>query len=390
MKRNKLKKVFSGIMTAALALTLCLGTAVPVSAGSGTEASPAEATITKKFQHAQGVTTPAATFTFAFTKVSEDGAAPSSNMPNIANKTVNYTAADNGTTAAGLTTVTKETGNILDGITWPHAGEYVYSIVENATGYTPGTGENLTYSQATYKLYVRVANGTSGLYVANVMAERVVDDNGDTVSPGVKVDPAPGNGAGNGLAFTNVFTKRGGGTDADSLIISNAVSGTYADRTKQFNFSLTVTNAPTSSATSFTGTITKADTTTSTVTVSPGTAQTFTLAHGEKLTFSDLPAGTTYTLSQTGMAGYKPSYRVIENGGTPSAGTAADFGDGLATGTRLVGENANSADFTNTYDDGTITDTGILVNNLPFIVLIGVSLLALGAVVVSKRRQMGR
>ena len=388
MKRNKLKRVFSGIMTAALALTLCMGTAVPVSAGSGTEASPAKATITKKFQYARGISTPTATFTFAFTKVSEDGAAPSNNMPDIDNKAVGYTAADSGTTVANLTTVTKETNDILEGLTWPHAGEYVYSIVENESGYTLGTGETLTYSQATYKLYVRVANGNSGLYVANVMAERVVDDNGDTVSPGEKVNPEPGNGAGNGLAFTNVFTKRGGGTDIDSLTISNTVDGTYGDRTKQFNFSLTLTNAPTSSTTSYTGTITKADSTTSTVTVTPGTSQTFTLAHGEKLIFSDLPAGTTYILSQTGATGYKPSYSVIENGGTPSAASAANFGDGLATGSRLVGENVNSADFTNTYN--TITDTGILVNNLPFIVLIGVSLLALGAVVVSRKRKMGR
>ena len=51
MKRNKLKKVFSGIMTAALALTLCLGTAIPAFAADGTEANPAKATITKKFQH---------------------------------------------------------------------------------------------------------------------------------------------------------------------------------------------------------------------------------------------------------------------------------------------------------------------------------------------------
>ena len=390
MKRNKLKKVFSGIMTAALALTLCMGTAVPVSAGSGTEDSPAKATITKKFQYARGISTPAATFTFAFTKVSEDGAAPSTDMPVITNKTVSYTAGEAGTTVANLTTVTKETTDILDGLTWPHAGEYVYSIVENESGYTIGTGETLTYSQATYKLYVRVANGTSGLYVANVMAERVVDDNGDTVSPGEKVDPEPGGGAGNGLAFTNVFTKRGGGTDTDvdSLVISNAVDGTYGDRTKQFNFSLTVTNSPTSSATSYSGTITRADASTSTVTVTPDAAQTFTLAHGEKLTFSDLPAGTTYNLSQTGATGYKPSYKVIENGGTEIAASAANFGDGLSTGSRLVGENVNSADFTNTYN--TITDTGILVNNLPFIVLIGVSLMALGAVVVSRKRKMGR
>ncbi|HIU77266.1 MAG TPA: hypothetical protein IAC62_15365 [Candidatus Pelethocola excrementipullorum] len=388
MKRNKLKKVFSGIMTAALALTLCMGTAVPVSAGSGTENSPAEATITKKFQFAQGVSTPAATFTFAFTKVTEDGATPSTSMPAITDKSVTYTAGEAGTTTSGLTTVTKETGNILAGLNWTHAGEYVYSIAENATGYTPGTGEAMVYSQATYKLYVRVANGTSGLYVANVMAESLTNDDGSTSSTG-KVDPAPGSGSGNGLVFTNTYTKQGGSAaGADSLVISNAVSGTYADQTKQFNFSLTVTNAPTSTATSFSGTITHADLTTSPVTVTPGTAQTFTLAHGEKLTFANLPAGTTYNLSQTGATGYKPSYSVVENGGTPSSASATNFGDGLATGNKLVGENANSVAFTNTYNDSSVTPTGILINNLPFILLIGVALLALGAVVVSKKRQI--
>ena len=54
----------------------------------------------------------------------------------------------------------------------------------------------------------------------------------------------------------------------------------------------------------------------------------------------------------------------------------------------LVGENENKVVFENHYDD--IPITGIIMNNLPFILLIGVAVLAFGALVFLKKRSASK
>ena len=57
------------------------------------------------------------------------------------------------------------------------------------------------------------------------------------------------------------------------------------------------------------------------------------------------------------------------------------------TVTSLVGgEGLNSTAFTNAYDDNTITPTGIIINNLPFVLMVAIAGSGLALYVVSKRR----
>ncbi|WP_066649440.1 hypothetical protein [Christensenella timonensis] len=120
MKRTKTLKV---VLALALAVVLCLGSmtsalAAPVT--GGTEGTPLQAAITKVLEMPDGTTTPTASFTFDVTKVSVDGltaAADLATMPALgtvasattATQTISFTAADAGTSAAGLKTVSKET-----------------------------------------------------------------------------------------------------------------------------------------------------------------------------------------------------------------------------------------------------------------------------------------
>ena len=54
----------------------------------------------------------------------------------------------------------------------------------------------------------------------------------------------------------------------------------------------------------------------------------------------------------------------------------------------LVGENDNKVTFVNTYNDTPIT--GIIVNNLPFIALIGIAVAAFGSLAIIKRKRVSK
>lgn len=69
---------------------------------------------------------------------------------------------------------------------------------------------------------------------------------------------------------------------------------------------------------------------------------------------------------------------------TESAGIAAVANE---QANALVGENANSVTFTNTYNEVAIT--GIVVKNMPFLLMIGFGVIALvSLVVLTKRRKV--
>jgi hypothetical protein len=124
-----------------------------------------------------------------------------------------------------------------------------------------------------------------------------------------------------------------------------------------------------------------------TVTFVFGTANSFTLKDGQSLKFdNDLPAGTTYTLTETGTPGYTASAVVTENGATPTTDQAQNTGDKLTLTSKLIGEGTNTAAFTNTYKD--VTPTGININNSPFVALILISAAALAVFIFLKKFRM--
>ena len=417
MKRTKTLKV---VLALALAVVLCLGSmtsalAAPVT--GGTEGTPLQAAITKVLEMPDGTTTPAASFTFDVTKVSVDGlttAADLATMPALgtvatpgattATQTINFTAADAGTSAAGLKTVSKETADIFAGAVWPHAGEYVYQITEQTGTYTTAAGETMTYSAGDYELHVYVANGTTSPYVSSLSV--IVTTPGSTtggVTPGTKVDPTPGTG---GLSFTNVFSKNNSGTNPEdgAILVSKTVTGAMGNTTTlYFDFTLTVNKSAVEAGTpvydvyvldSANNVITSTNHTASTIMtdgsghdyfqVTSGTAETIHLKHGEKLSVHNALVGSHYDISEAASTGYTPSVDVTTNGGTPVT-TPGALNTALGVTANLVGENANKADYTNAYQ--TVTPTGISVNNLPFILMIAIAAGALVAFVAVKSRR---
>lgn len=386
------KKFTARLLSAAMALALCLGLSTTTFAATGDNVT--EAAITKNLQMDTNVTTPEVTFTFKVEKVSLDGSeeeAEKAKMPTIENPTIEFTGDDEGTTdtATGLKEVKKQTANIIPAVTdFPHAGVYKYKVTEEPSGYTEAEGTTMAYSQAEFSLEIYVKNGTDGLEIAGVRVDYTKGDDGTAKTE--KVDPTPGTGGGvSAWEFVNQFTKNGGTDDPydpdnpddrhkdGALEIAKAVTGDMGDKTKQFTFALTLTklSALEAEGTTYTGTIHRADGTTTEKVISTSEVS-FTLADGEYLTFAYLPVGTVYTISETekDQDGYTTSVKTL------SDGQASTMEENV-----VVGERANFVGYTNNKE-GTVP-TGIIVNNLPFIILIFVAVCGFAGYIVFRRRK---
>lgn len=310
-----------------------------------------QVSITKEFEMADGLATP--DVTFKFTATSETPDAPSATIRDIS-----YIVQDKGILQdTGIFVISKNTA-ISFGGNWPHAGEYVYTVKE-----TKEDAANVTYDETTYKLRVYVINEGNGLKVQQITAE---GKEGKT----------------NKIVFKNQYTKNNA-----SLIVEKKTEGTYADKTKKFDFEIIFTKSPMSNQTKFTGKIGE-----ETVVCTAGQAKTFRLANGEQLVFTNLPVGMTYVVTEKGAEdGYTPGVNVVENGVTTVTDrTAKSEGQFLNTvkddgKNNLVGEKDNKVTFTNTYRDVAIT--GIVMDNLPFILLVAVAIVAFVSLAIMKRRR---
>lgn len=305
--------------------------------------------ITKEFEMADGLTTPAAIFKFTATSQTQDA------LPATITD-VTYQAGETGTLKDGKYVISKNTAISFTG-NWKHAGEYVYTVTEKQENMP-----NVTYDTSSYTLRVYVINGTNGLEIEKITAQGATG----------KTDK---------ILFTNTYTKN----DA-TLTIEKNTEGDYADKTRKFDFEITFTKSPMSDQTTFTGTIGAQS-----VECTAGQTKTFKLADGEQLVFNNLPVGTTYMVKELAATdGYTPKVTVIENQTTTVTNKTVQETEALDTlkengKNNLVGENENKVTFTNTYKD--VAVTGIVMNNLPFILLVAVAIVAFVSLAVVKRRR---
>ena len=307
-------------------------------------------TITKDFEMADGLATPNVTFKFTATSETPDA------LPAMI-EDISYAAGDKGRLKDEKYVISKDTAISFRG-NWKHAGEYVYTVTESQENPV----ENVTYDTSSYKLRVYVINEGNGLKVQKITAE---GKDGKT----------------NRILFTNTYTKN----DA-TLTIEKNTEGDYADKTRKFDFEITFTKSPMSDQTTFTGTIGAQS-----VECTAGQKKTFKLADGEQLVFNNLPVGTTYMVKELAATdGYTPKVTVRENQTTTVTNKTVQETEALDTlkengKNNLVGENENKVTFTNTYKD--VAVTGIVMNNLPFILLVAVAIVAFVSLAVVKRRR---
>ena len=310
--------------------------------------------ITKDFVMADGLAIPQATFKFQVKSKTPD--ALSATIQDIS-----YDANDIKIKQTdGSYVISKDQKLSFEG-NWQHAGEYVYKVTE--TQDPANKVENVTYDSSEYTLRVYVVNKNDNLEVEKITAEKA----------GTKTAK---------ILFTNTYAKN----DA-TLTIEKKTTGKYANKTKEFNFEITFTKSPMPDKRTFTGNIGSEP-----VECIAGTPKSFTLADGEQLVFSNLPVGTTYVVKELdALDGYTPSVTVVENRTTTVNRTAAQEDDALDTlkeggKKNLVGEYENKVTFTNTHQGG-VVPTGILMNNIPFILWVAVAIVAFVSLAVIKRRR---
>ena len=342
-------------------MIMSMGTSV-FAANVGTKDQPATASVTKDLQFAEGITTPNATFEFSALKVVPETA----DAPEATIAPINYSNTDEkGTLSAGKYSVKKDSEIVFG--TFPHAGEYKYTVKE-----TKGNVEGMSYSTQEYTLKVFVANdeANGGLYVKSITA---VDNATNKKSDEIK--------------FTNTYVKNGGKDDGkDALVIEKITKGDLADKTKDFDFELKFIKAATTAEAdkTVTGKIGNDD-----VTFEYDKVTKFQLHGGEQLVFKDIPAGTRYVVTEVGADdGYTAGVDVIENGTGTTKKTAVNDADSVCSAennqSNLIGEKENKVTFTNTYKDVPIT--GIIANNMPFVLMAAFALLASVGYALTKRR----
>ena len=226
---------------------------------------------------------------------------------------------------------------------YTNVGEYIYVIteVDNKQG-------GVTYDTNTYYLKVTVAykdDTYSKLVCYTALHTGSVDGN--------KAD-----------AITNTY-------EAGSLSISKAVTGNMGDKSKYFAFTVTLTGEEGKTyAENFA--VTGGSNGSNPDSIAIGTPEIFYLHDGETITIANLPYGVSYTVVETPDDAYDT---YINGSETASA-------DGKAEG-KVEAEETTVA-YRNDNNNGTI-DTGITTDNLPYIVLMGIVVLA-GVAMIAKRR----
>ena len=257
MKSGKIKGM---LMAGMLTMSLCAGTAVMAE-----EVVPTvgQADITKNLQIAEGITVPDTTFTFNITQTAGD-------ETTVAKTT---TAAFNADTVTNDLVSKAATTELADASKYPHAGVYTFTVSEEK-----GNVAGMTYDIKTYTVNVYVVNDGDGLKVDSITA----NDGTAKVTD---------------MSFDNTYVKD------SSLTIKKEVTGTQADRTKHFNFTINMTKASTDTRASYTGTIVRGDKCTKThqnvVLIFDGSGKATAnveLCDGDTITFDKIAAGTRYTL----------------------------------------------------------------------------------------------
>ncbi len=280
--------------------------------------------------------------------------------------------------------------------TYPEAGKYEYTVKEIQTAdpaVVNGDHEKMIMSGAEYTMDVYVTDGATGTEISNIVVNKVKDDAGQTENGKVDI----GNTDTNTFNFTNTYVQEAGtGTDpTDSIsdlhklcFISNVskkidANGGTADPANQFAFTATFEFPDGTDANTLGGV--KANGRYCYICKQDGT-YTFKLKANENMKFTGVPVGTTISVKESATQNYKGSAEITINGHrTPVAETSYNR-ELTAVNSQKLGQKQNTVDVTNTYND--VPVTGIIMNTLPYVLMIALCGVALIAFVGFKRRRL--
>lgn len=379
------KKMLAIVAAGAMTMGLAMPTSVFAAEGD-TATKVTEAYISKTYNTEVGK---AEKFSFTATQNTEGtGLVKTAALVTIPD--ISFTTAQTGTT--------KQRAKVKFP-TYSEAGEYEYTVKESQTAdpaVANGDHEKLIMSGAEYTMdvYVTENEKTGALEISNIIVKRTKDDEGKNAN-GVKVTDI-GNDDNNGFNFTNTYVQEAGtGTDPvnpgpdyttyGSLDVSKIIktdAADTADTNKEFEFTADFTFPNGTDVTTLGAKATIGDSTTSIT----GTSHTFKLKHGQNVKFTGLPVGTKISVTESATPNYKGSAEVVINNGPKEAVAETKYNEALTVSNKTLGQNKNTVDVTNTYNY--VPTTGIIMNTLPYVLMIALCGAALMAFVAFKRRRL--
>ena len=281
--------------------------------------------------------------------------------------------------------------------TYTEAGKYEYTVTETQTvdpAVVNGEHEKMIMSGAEYTMDVYVTDGATGTEISNIVVNKVKDDAGQLATGKVDIS----NTDKNGFNFTNTYVQEAGtGTDPTnpdptynqfgSLNVSKKiVNANGTTETSKDTFVFTATFAfPTGTDVNTLGGI--KDAKGDLVTLAEDGTYTFRLKANENMKFTGVPVGTTITVKESATKNYKGSAEITINGTQLTPVSATKYNAELtAVNNEKLGQKQNTVDVTNTYND--VPVTGIIMNTLPYVLMIALCGAALMAFVAFKRRRL--
>lgn len=240
--------------------------------------------------------------------------------------------------------------------TYTSVGIYYYTVTQ-----TPGNTAGVGYDDSKMIVKVTVIQQEENKVRVAFATASLADENGE---PGTDVKTA---------TFVNTYS-------AGSLSVQKLVAGTLGDRDKEFDVTVTFTTPSTgetvNSTISYKPTVDGDPQDITSADLEEGThSVTITLSHEDTITFTNIPYGVKYTVAENKYADYVATYKID---------------DVNAPENKVENVKLNSATpkvtITNTRDAA--VDTGIVLDSLPYVLLIAIAVV--GVVIFTARKRSHR
>lgn len=376
-----MNKMFKKVLAVVAAGAMTMGMAMPTFAADGGKTT--EAWITKTYYTEVGK---AERFSFTAEQV-KTGTGIITTDAAVTMPEISFTDTETGTIS--------KRGQITFP-TYPEAGKYEYTVTETQTAdpiVANSEHEKMIMSQAEYTMDVYVTDGATGTEISNIVVNKVKDDAGQTATGKVDI----GNTDTNRFNFTNTYVQEAGtGTDPTnpdpiynqfgSLNVSKKIvnaNGTATTPDDEFAFTATFAFPKGTDANTLGGIKANGGD----VTLAEGGTYTFHLKANKNMKFTGVPVGTTITVKESAAKNYKGSAEITINGTKLTSVAETSYNTELtAVRSQKLGQKQNIVDVTNTYND--VPVTGIIMNTLPYVLMIALCGVALIAFVGFKRRRL--
>lgn len=305
---------------------------------------------------------------------------------------------DTGCKVITLTGEVKSSGRELTGEMFPTTGLYLYKVSERELvkdqDWEPMTdGDWLEQSKAEYIIVIPVVYDDDAqakkIDLEGAVIVQTKTQPGAELSEIEKVDSP---------VFANIYQRIPDTTithESYELKISKTVTGALGDREKPFTFTIHITKNTTerTTVTEYHAAIYQISDTdgepdeliSKEVSLLIGKDQTFQLKHNQYLIFKDLPVGSHYTIQESDNDDYVTTAAIMENGVLRYKDAQENV---FEAEKYVIGEETNRVDVTNAREKTVLT--GIVTDNLSFILLIVIAVLGITAYTVMKRRLRSR